>query len=185
MADTNRTIGEILKAGREEKGLSLEEVSLLTRIKPRYLAAIEAENWDVLPSAVQQKGFVRSYARAMEIDPAPLLARLRSLIHEEDLEPDPDQNQSETPEPTPEQESLQEIGEVLQAQREKLGFISRFGTWMRLKLETWRSSPRLSRERVWSRTMPNSWDWTLILCYWDMRQPFRIAWRKPGSKSRP
>jgi cytoskeletal protein RodZ len=44
------------------------------------------------------------------------------LIHEEDLEPDPDQNEPETPEPTQEQESLQEIGEVLKAQREKLGF---------------------------------------------------------------
>jgi cytoskeletal protein RodZ len=122
MADINRTIGEILKEGREKKGLSLEEVSLLTKIKPRYLAAIEADNWEVLPSAVQQKGFVRSYARAMEIDPAPLLARLRSLIHPEDLEPEIDQPEVEEDQPGQTQEPLEEIGDVLKAQREKLGF---------------------------------------------------------------
>ncbi len=124
MADTNRTIGEILRDKREEKGLSLDEVSLLTKIKPRYLAAIEAENWEVLPSAVQQKGFVRSYARAMEIDPAPLLARLRSLIREEDLEPDQKDvsSQGDLPETPLDQEELEEIGDQLKAQREKLGF---------------------------------------------------------------
>jgi len=80
MPDQNRTIGEILKTSREEQGLSLEEISLLTKVNRKYLSAIEADNWDVLPSIVQQKGFVRTYARALEIDPAPLLGQLRSII---------------------------------------------------------------------------------------------------------
>ncbi len=122
MEDTQRTIGEILKKGREEKGLSLDEVALLTKIKPRYLAAIEAENWEVLPSSVQQKGFVRSYARALDIDPAPLLARLRSLIHEDDPIEDDLSEAAVVPDPADEVEPLEEIGDTLRTQREKLGF---------------------------------------------------------------
>ena len=122
MEDTQRTIGEILKKGREEKGLNLDEVALLTKIKPRYLAAIEADNWEVLPSSVQQKGFVRSYARSLDIDPAPLLARLRSLIHEDDPIEESEAGGSDVPDPTDDVEPLEEIGDTLRTQREKLGF---------------------------------------------------------------
>ena len=121
MTDQNRTIGEILRAAREEQGLSLEEVSLLTKVREKYLSAIEVDNWDVLPSSVQQKGFVRTYARVLEIDPGPLLTLLRSVIQEDDLiaEPPPEIPHQEPP---PETQLLEEIGSILKAQREKLGF---------------------------------------------------------------
>ena len=121
MPDQNRTIGEILRTAREEQGLSLEEVSLLTKVREKYLSAIEVDNWDVLPSPVQQKGFVRTYARILEIDPGPLLTQLRSVIQQDDLSAEippeiPDQ------EPLPEKQPLEEIGAILKTQREKLGF---------------------------------------------------------------
>jgi len=122
MPDQNRPIGKILRTAREEKEISLEEISLLTKINLKYLLAIEADNWAVLPSTVQQKGFVRSYARVLEIDPGPLLAQLRSVIQNDALSAEP--APSGIPEPTPplDQHPLEEIGSVLKTQREQLGF---------------------------------------------------------------
>lgn len=104
--------------------MTLEEVSQLTRIREKYLIAIEAENWDALPSSVQQKGFVRSYARALELDPIPLLQELRSVLQDDDLEPDREADQEPAGvEDAPAVPSLmKEIGEVLKDQRKKLGF---------------------------------------------------------------
>ncbi|NQS91054.1 MAG: DUF4115 domain-containing protein [Chloroflexi bacterium] len=123
MPEENRTIGAILKGAREEQGLSLEEIALLTKVRVKYLSAIEADNWDVLPSSVQQKGFLRSFARVLDLDPAPLVHQLRSVMQEED--PSADQ-ESLTPPPEPEIQTethpLGEIGSVLWTQRERLGF---------------------------------------------------------------
>jgi len=77
MVENKLTIGQILKLSREEQKLSLDDISVLTRIRVKYLSAIEADNFDALPSSVQQKGFVRAYARALALDPSPLVAQLR------------------------------------------------------------------------------------------------------------
>jgi len=122
MPDQIRTIGEILKTAREERDLSLEEISLLTKVNLKYLAAIEANNWDVLPSSVQQKGFVRTYARVLEIDPGPLLDQLRSIIQEDDLKVEPAPHTLPDSLPAAEQHPLEEIGSILKNQREHLGF---------------------------------------------------------------
>ena len=122
MPDQNRTVGEILKTAREEQGLSLEEISLLTKVNLKYLTAIEADNWDVLPSTVQQKGFVRTYARVLEIAPGSLLAQLRSTIQDDDLTVEPAPPEVPISPPTAEQHPLEEIGTILKTQREHLGF---------------------------------------------------------------
>lgn len=122
MPDKNRTIGEILKTAREEQGLSLEEISLLTKVRVKYLSAIEVDNWDVLPSTVQQKGFVRSYARVLEIDPGELLGQLRSILQEDDLGIEPVLPVIPDSALTTEQHPLEEIGTILKTQRERLGF---------------------------------------------------------------
>lgn len=122
MADQNRTIGEILKTAREEQSLSLEEISLLTKINLKYLSAIEADNWDVLPSTVQQKGFVRTYARVLEIDPGLLLGQLRSIIQEDDLAVESIPPGVPDSPPAVEQQPLEKIGSILKTQREHLGF---------------------------------------------------------------
>ena len=121
MAEENLSIGEILRKAREDQGLSLEETSLTTRIKEKYLAAIEADNWEVLPSSVQKKGFTRSYAAFLKLDPAPLLKQLREVLDE------PEEEQIPQPTPSPLHDSSQprlmgEIGAVLKKQRERLGF---------------------------------------------------------------
>jgi cytoskeletal protein RodZ len=122
MEEDKRTIGEVLKESREKQNLSLDEVSVLTRIRVKYLTAIEADNYDLLPSSVQQKGFVRSYARALGVDPAPLINQLRPIIEEDIQEPQEPDVELNQPPLTPEAQPLGEIGSTLKSQRKRLGF---------------------------------------------------------------
>ena len=57
------TVGERLRAAREEKGLSLEDVAAQTRIPQRHLESIENGDWDNLPAPTYTIGFAKSYAR--------------------------------------------------------------------------------------------------------------------------
>lgn len=61
-------IGKILQAAREDHQLSLEQVSAATFIRLRYLEAMEAGDFEALPSRVQMKGFLRSYAGLLGLD---------------------------------------------------------------------------------------------------------------------
>lgn len=60
-------IGPILKRVREEKNISLEEVAEATKIRVKYLQAIESEQFELLPGAVYAKGFVNTYIRYLHI----------------------------------------------------------------------------------------------------------------------
>jgi transcriptional regulator with XRE-family HTH domain len=60
--------GEQLKRERELRGVSLEEVATATRIAPRFLAALENEQWDKLPGGVFNRGFIRAVARYLGLD---------------------------------------------------------------------------------------------------------------------
>jgi cytoskeletal protein RodZ len=123
MAENKHTIGQILSQAREEQELSLDEISVLTRIREKYLAAIEADNLDILPSSVQQKGFVRAYARALGLDPAPLIAQLRVSIKDDSVEESISaEGEPKTSLPDNETQPLTGIGNTLRNQRERLGF---------------------------------------------------------------
>jgi cytoskeleton protein RodZ len=62
------TVGERLRAAREEKGLSLEDIAAQTRIPQRHLESIEASEWDKLPAPTYTTGFAKSYASAVGLD---------------------------------------------------------------------------------------------------------------------
>ncbi|NCF65429.1 MAG: DUF4115 domain-containing protein [Chloroflexi bacterium] len=70
-------LGLILQEARENKGLTLEEVQEQTRINTTYLAALEKGEYNVLPSPVHVRGFLRNYARFLDLDPQPLLERYK------------------------------------------------------------------------------------------------------------
>jgi len=59
------SIGSFLKRRREELGLTLEEIAQSTKINKKYLEAIEADRFDLLPQRVYGKVFVTAYARRM------------------------------------------------------------------------------------------------------------------------
>ena len=71
-------IGTILREAREMKNLSLGEVQEQIRINQRYLHALEEGEYEKLPTPVHVRGFLRNYARFLELDPAPLLERYGS-----------------------------------------------------------------------------------------------------------
>jgi cytoskeleton protein RodZ len=73
-----QSIGQKLKAAREEQRLTLEKAADATRIRIAYLQALEADNLAALPSPVQGRGFLRNYAEYLGLDFDQLLAELRN-----------------------------------------------------------------------------------------------------------
>ena len=71
------TVGERLRAAREERGLSLEDVAAQTRIPQRHLVAIETADWDSLPAPTYTIGFAKSYASAVGLDRTEIGNQLR------------------------------------------------------------------------------------------------------------
>ncbi len=61
-------IGKKLKEERQAQGISLEEIAQKTRIRMKYLAAIEAGETELIPSPIQLKGFLRLYAGALGLE---------------------------------------------------------------------------------------------------------------------
>ena len=72
------TVGERLKAAREEKGLSLEDLAAQTRIPQRHLESLETSDWDKLPAPTYTTGFAKSYATAVGLDRAEISEQLRA-----------------------------------------------------------------------------------------------------------
>src|ERR1700751_1342791 len=68
------TFGERLKRERELREVTPEEVCKSTRIAPRFLEALENEQWDRLPGGVFGRGFVRSIARYLGLSEEDLLS---------------------------------------------------------------------------------------------------------------
>lgn len=71
------TVGERLKAAREEKGLSLEDIAAQTRIPQRHLESIEVADWEKLPAPTYTVGFAKSYASAVGLDRTEIGDQLR------------------------------------------------------------------------------------------------------------
>lgn len=61
-------IGATLREARNRRKVGLSEVETATRIRIRYLQAIESEEWDVLPGDVYVRSFIRTYASYLGLD---------------------------------------------------------------------------------------------------------------------
>lgn len=68
--------GSRLKAERESRGLSIGEVAHALKFGIRQIEALESDNYDSLQGSTFLRGFIRSYARYLRLDDAPLLALL-------------------------------------------------------------------------------------------------------------
>lgn len=75
MTSKPRRVGDELRARREELGISLHKVEVATKIRGRYLRAIEAHDYANLPNDVYSKGFVRQYAQYLELNGAEFATR--------------------------------------------------------------------------------------------------------------
>jgi cytoskeleton protein RodZ len=70
-------IGNTLAEARTRRGVDLDEVHAATGIRPRYLRAIEEEDWNALPEEFYARSFVRKYAQFLGVDPEPLVDEYR------------------------------------------------------------------------------------------------------------
>jgi len=90
-----KDVGQWLRAARERRGLTIERLSTLTRIQKDMLRRIEEENWSDLPVEAYVRGFLRAYARAVDLDEGEVLAahrRARAAAPPEVLRPPPQAN---------------------------------------------------------------------------------------------
>ena len=67
-------LGEILRERRASKGITLEQAAEDTRIREKFLGALESGDHDSLPGAVYTKGFLRNYAEYLDLNSADLVA---------------------------------------------------------------------------------------------------------------
>ena len=77
------SLGEVLQAARVAKALSLQDVSDNLRYSVKQIDALEKGAFDLLPDAMITRGFIRNYARLLEIDAEPLLASYRQSVASE------------------------------------------------------------------------------------------------------
>ena len=69
----NESIGAKLRHAREQRRLTLEQVSETTKVRPHYLQALENDDLSAISSAAQARGFLRIYAGFLGLDAADLM----------------------------------------------------------------------------------------------------------------
>ena len=89
------TLGEELKHKREERDITLADISEATRIGTRFLKAIESDNFSVLPGGIFTRSFIRAYAKQVGMDEDEALALYQQQTASPGTEPQPSQ-QSQT-----------------------------------------------------------------------------------------
>lgn len=72
-----KTVGSILKEAREAKHLTFEQIEVATKIRAKFLEAIEADDYSILPSVSYAKGFVKNYGEFLGIPGETTLAFFR------------------------------------------------------------------------------------------------------------
>jgi cytoskeleton protein RodZ len=71
-------LGEKLRGERERKGIGIDEIEAETRIRAKFLLALEEERFDVLPGPAYVRAFVRDYAEQLGLDPQELVNELNT-----------------------------------------------------------------------------------------------------------
>jgi len=100
------SFGEKLKSEREKRAITLEQISLSTKIGLRMLRAMEEEKFNQLPGGIFNRGFVRAYARHVGLDEDQAVADYLEASGEgapakADAEIEAESTPAESREPTP------------------------------------------------------------------------------------
>jgi len=77
-----KTVGIMLKEARLAKGIALEEVEKQTKIRLKFLEAIERDEYTILPSPIYAKGFVKNYSQFLGLDVHMVMAFFRRQTDE-------------------------------------------------------------------------------------------------------
>src|SRR3712207_8195710 len=74
-------IGATLREARMRQRIDISEIEHRTKIRAKYLRALENEEWDLLPGPTYVKSFLRTYAEALGLEPRALVEEYK-LRHE-------------------------------------------------------------------------------------------------------
>ncbi len=77
-----KSLGEYLRAERQARGISLEQIFAETRISMEMLRAIENGNVEQLPAPILIKGFLKAYAEKIGLDPEEVIVEYQNVIEE-------------------------------------------------------------------------------------------------------
>ena len=83
------SFGDWLRRQREMREINLRDIADRTKISLRYLEAMEADRFDLLPAPIFAKGFLREYARYVGLSPDDVVNHYLSVHHPEELPADP------------------------------------------------------------------------------------------------
>ena len=72
--------GQDLSAARENQGMSVADVARNLKIAVRQVEALESGDYSALPGITFVKGFIRNYAKLLQIDPEPLLVNVQHVM---------------------------------------------------------------------------------------------------------
>lgn len=81
-------VGSRLRMAREARNMSVADAAQALKLGPKQVDALEAENWDALPGNTMIRGFVRNYARLLNLDSEPLMSALDAAHLERTLQLD-------------------------------------------------------------------------------------------------
>ena len=82
-------IGHSLRAARERQGIGLPEAELATKIRAKYIRALEEEDFDALPADTYARGFLRTYADYLGLDGEIYVDEYASRFHNAEWEDEP------------------------------------------------------------------------------------------------
>jgi cytoskeleton protein RodZ len=78
------TIGQELREARTERGVTLDEVERVTKIRVKFLRAMEEDRWDALPPPVYTRSFLSAYARFLDLNDDLLVHEYKRTIEPEE-----------------------------------------------------------------------------------------------------
>ena len=85
MSTESGSLGDWLRRQREVREIGIRDIADRTKISLRYLEAMEADRFDLLPAPVFAKGFLREYARYVGLSPDDVVNHYLSVHHPEEL----------------------------------------------------------------------------------------------------
>ena len=74
-------IGQTLTSAREAKGYTIDRLAELTRMAHGTIEALESERFDSFAAPIYVRGFIKLYAKAVGIDPLPLLTEYQEILN--------------------------------------------------------------------------------------------------------
>lgn len=116
------SIGKQLRQAREEQAISLDQAAQATHIRLHYLVALEANQFDLLPSTTQLRGFLRAYGDYLKLNSGELVQTLEGdwKAHLVETKPSPTLEEI-SPALTNSDAIFKEVGKKLRSQRELMG----------------------------------------------------------------